>query len=280
MSASTRVACRIVEHDVRGVVRRNLSGVAAARIEPLGQGLDNTAYLVDGAWVVRFPGDPEALDVAREARLLAEVARVLDGIVAVPAPAFAAEGALGYAFLPGVPLMLLPAPDLGAIAETLGAALAALHAEPVERFAGLVGRDADPPELWLAEARELAVGLDLPEASRFLAADPPPPAERLVFSHNDLGAEHVLIDPGTGAVTGLIDWSDAAVCDPAYDYGLLLRDLGPAAPQPRAELRERALFYARCSLIEDLAYGLAQDGDASPYAAKSRQQAGWLFQAD
>lgn len=256
---------------MRGVVRRNLPGVAAARVEPLGRGLDNTAYLVDGAWVVRFPADPEALDVAREARLLAEVARVLDGIVAVPVPAFAAEGALGYAYLPGVPLMQRQSQDLG----TVGAALAALHAQPVERFADLAGLDADPPERWLAEARELAAGLDLPEADGFLAAAPPPPAERLVFSHNDLGAEHVLVDPGTGAVTGLIDWSDAAVCDPAYDYGLLLRDLGPAAPQPRAELRERALFYARCGLIEDLAYGLEQD--RPEYAAKSRRLAAWLY---
>ncbi|MER7274216.1 phosphotransferase [Dactylosporangium sp. NPDC000244] len=264
-----------MEHDVRGVVRRHLPGVGAGRVEPLGQGLDNTAYLVDGAWVVRFPSDPDALDVAREARLLAEVADVLRGIAAVPEPAFAAEGALGYALLQGVPLMRQPAADLGGIAGTLGAALRALHAQPPARFAGLVPRDADPPREWLAEARELAAGLELPEAAAFLAQDPPPAAERLVFSHNDLGAEHVLVDPGTGTVTGLIDWSDAAICDPARDYGLLLRDLGPGAPPPPAELRERALFYARCGLIEDLAYGLSQH--EHHYADKSRRQAAWLF---
>jgi aminoglycoside phosphotransferase (APT) family kinase protein len=42
-----------------------------------------------------------------------------------------------------------------------------------------------------------------------------------VFSHNDLGIEHVLIDPGTWTVTGIIDWSDAAIVDPAIDFGLL-----------------------------------------------------------
>jgi len=30
-------------------------------------------------------------------------------------------------------------------------------------------------------------------------------------------------------VTGIIDWSDAAIVDPAHDFGLLHRDLGPAA---------------------------------------------------
>jgi aminoglycoside phosphotransferase (APT) family kinase protein len=85
-----------------------------------------------------------------------------------------------------------------------------------------------------------------------------------VFSHNDLGIEHVLVDPDTGAITGIIDRSDAAMVDPAYDVGLLYRDLGPVAldailrSEPGAGddgLRERAVFYARCNVLEDLAYG-------------------------
>ncbi|WP_433044143.1 phosphotransferase [Dactylosporangium sp. CS-033363] len=256
-----------MEHDVRGVVRRSGAGIAGDVVEALGRGLDNTAYLVDKVWVVRFPADPEALDVTREARLLNEVADVLRGIVAVPEAVFAAEGALGYRLLPGVPLMLRqPTP---AVTGTLAKTLAALHAQPVARFAGLVPVDADPPQLWLEETREMAAELELPEAARFLEQEPPAAAERLVFSHNDLGAEHVLI--ADDAVTGIIDWSDAAICDPAYDYGLLLRDLGPAAPPIPPELRERALFYARCGLIEDLAYGVRE------YVEKSRKQAGWLF---
>jgi hypothetical protein len=52
--------------------------------------------------------------------------------------------------------------------------------------------------------------------------------------------------------------------DPAYDVGLLYRDLGPAALDALlrsgvgandAGTRERAVFYARCSVLEDLAYG-------------------------
>ncbi len=39
----------------------------------------------------------------------------------------------------------------------------------------------------------------------------------------------MLVDPDTWEVTGIIDWSDAAIVDPAYDFGLLYRDLGPRA---------------------------------------------------
>jgi aminoglycoside phosphotransferase (APT) family kinase protein len=122
----------------------------------------------------------------------------------------------------------------------------------------------------------------------FLEAPPPAGGWTPVFSHNDLGIEHVLVDPGTVAVTGVIDWSDAAIVDPAVDVGLLLRDLGPAALQAamgryRAEgddpaaLEERAVFYARCRLLEDLAYGLETGRDR--YLDKSLAALAWLFPA-
>lgn len=91
----------------------------------------------------------------------------------------------------------------------------------------------------------LAVGEVLPRRHRSRVAswlDAAPPSERfeLVVSHDDLGMEHVLVEDGPGhdpadlLVTGVIDRGDAALCDPAYDLDLVLRDLGPALPTDRA----------------------------------------------
>jgi aminoglycoside phosphotransferase (APT) family kinase protein len=106
-------------------------------------------------------------------------------------------------------------------------------------------------------------------------------------SHNDLGTEHVLVDPDTWTVTGIIDWSDAAIIDPAIDFGLLYRDLGPTARAAMDSYRteandlvtlwERAVFYARCSVFEDLAYGLETGPDK--YLDKSLAAMAWLFPA-
>lgn len=120
----------------------------------------------------------------------------------------------------------------------------------------------------------------------FLATPPPDGEYSLAFSHNDLGIEHVLIDPIVWTVTGIIDWGDAAIVDPAYDFGLLYRDLGPAAVDAAfgsyrtdvkdvATLRARAVFYARCSVFEDLAYGLESGRDR--YVDKSLAAMQWLF---
>jgi aminoglycoside phosphotransferase (APT) family kinase protein len=108
-----------------------------------------------------------------------------------------------------------------------------------------------------------------------------------VFSHNDLGIEHVLVDHPVGwTVTGVIDWSDAAITDPAADFGRVYRDLGPAAlnaaiasyrtdERGAMALRKRAAFYARCGLLEDLAYGI--ETGRGKYVRKSLAAMAWLF---
>jgi len=259
------------------------------RVRRLGAGLDHVAYEVDGALILRFRRDRDASAVAREARLLAELGGISS--LPVPVPAFVEPelGWLAYDRLPGVPLLDLP-PQFRlehgvAIADTLGAFLAGLHAAPVERMAELVPTEDEPPDRWLADATPLYRPGAVPSEYRrrieaFLGDRPPDPAPALVFSHNDLGIEHVLVEPVSQRVTGVIDWSDAAIVDPAYDLGLILRDLGPAAfaAALRAhggDVETRATFYARCAALEDLAYGLDQNRPA--YADKSIDALRWLF---
>ena len=243
-------------------------------MEPLGEGLDNVAYRRDGM-VVRIRREDPA-SVVREAALL----RLVAGVSPLPVPRPAAvdpqRGSMTYPELPGVPLLGLPVRSPEVVGAGLGRFLAALHAVPAERVAGLVEADSTPPAAWLDEAAATwpSVAAHLPRS--FLPARTPAPAGAPVFSHMDLGVEHVLVDPATQRITGIIDWTDAAIGDPAYDLGLILRDLGPAAlgaalgalgRDDERALRDRAGFYARCALVEDLAYGLTHDRPA--YVGKS-----------
>ncbi|GAA4059697.1 phosphotransferase family protein [Nonomuraea soli] len=273
---------------VREAVAARLPHHRAGSITRLGEGEDNVAFELDGELIVRFSKDPDpesrAARIDAEARLLHAVARISP--VPVPEPLFADPGlgCLGYRRLPGTPLLGLPVPDPSAarLGTTVGELLAALHAG---RMVSLVELDVQPGAAWLEEAAETyaAVAGQVPAAYRprieaFLAAPPPHDGYEPVFSHNDLGIEHVLVDPATLAVTGVIDWSDAALCDPAYDFGLLYRDLGPVALDSALRaygeadgIRERAVFHARCSVLEDLAYGVAA------YVDKSVAAFAWLF---
>jgi aminoglycoside phosphotransferase (APT) family kinase protein len=153
----------------------------------------------------------------------------------------------------------------------MGAFVSRLHQVPLARVEGLVRRDAEPMSAWLAEATRnhaeiaaLLPGTARARVERFLGRRPPAEPRTVVFCHNDLGTEHILAD-AAGAVTGVIDWSDAALADPAHDLALLYRDLGPdvfdltvASYEGHWDgpSRARALFYARCALLDDIAYAV------------------------
>ncbi len=241
---------------VRQFLLTHAPELAGAEVRELGHGLDNTAFLV-GDLVVRVGAEDTA---EREARLLAAVA----GAVAVPVPRvrFAGAGILAYPLLPGRPLLGRPAPT--GLAAELGRFLRELHALDLD----FMPRDPAEPGAWLDD-------LDGPPALlRELHATVPAPASRSVLAHADLGAEH-LLEAG-GVLTGVIDWTDAAVTDPAVDFARLYRDFGPdflarveqayGDPPPR----DRILFFARCAALEDLAFGGA-------HAEAAARSLAWLF---
>ncbi|WP_218011050.1 phosphotransferase family protein [Herbidospora mongoliensis] len=276
---------------IGALVARHL-GRPARSVVKLGEGWDNVAFEVDGDLIVRGSKEGGAEAVRREARLLAVVAEVSP--VPVPRVLFVDEaaGVMAYRKLAGEPLDS----RLGiAVAAPLGAFLAAVNAVPAERVEGLVEVDDDPFYAWLAGTieeyhevvRDHVPGDLRGVVEKFLRADPPRnETKRMAFCHNDLGCEHVLTDGKD--VTGVIDWTDAAISDPAYDLGLILRDLGPDVfaetlrcyrehggdAGPDAEVRAR--FYARCAIIEDIAYGLTQPG-ARHYADEGLSHLAWTF---
>jgi macrolide phosphotransferase len=116
--------------------------------------------------------------------------------------------------------------------ESLAAAMVALHAiDPTEaRTAGLPTESPYQVRQRLAEQMERTRDfLDVPDATwrrwqRWVSdASYWPPYTVLI--HGDLHAGHVLIDR-EHRVTGLLDWTEARVSDPAADFILLYDPLG------------------------------------------------------
>lgn len=289
--------------DIAALIATHLPGFRVGSVSLLGEGEDNLSYEAGHGLIVRFSKEPDpdvrSESINRETRLLTTVARISP--VGIPDPVFTAaeHGCLAYYKLAGQPLIDMPAAlrtiHAGPVASTLGELLAALHSIAHDRVADLVTEDAQPIQLWLAEAvgNYRAVSEQIPAEYRaaietFFAARPPDDCTSLVFSHNDLGIEHILFDPQDARISGVIDWSDAALTDPAYDFALLYRDLGPTALDRALStystlvtadpaIRERARFYARCSVFEDIVYGL--ETEHVKYVHKSLAALPWLFPA-
>jgi aminoglycoside phosphotransferase (APT) family kinase protein len=117
------------------------------------------------------------------------------------------------------------------------------------------------------------------------------------FLHGDLGRMHIMVDPDTGQVTGLIDWGDVQVGDPAWDLAIsachfasasegLLRvyharqpDLFPhflEGYEPPAETAERieilGAFYLAYRHAWVARLGPGTDGTPSPSLAMLHEQ--------
>ena len=196
----------------------------------LGEGWDFQVFEVDTDWLFRFPKREEsAARLTKEYQLLAD----LKGRVSLPVPDYqyfreSHEGSswpfAGYKKIPGTPADVAEAVDWPSAARQLGLFLAELHAYPVGRAeeAG-VPDERDRLAQWRDESLTKLDGvIELPvdrrDLSSYLESDVPgrfDDTPRLV--HNDLWAEHILIDPHTCSVSGIIDWGDAAIGDPAVD---------------------------------------------------------------
>jgi aminoglycoside phosphotransferase (APT) family kinase protein len=265
-----------VSDEIRALVKRHVPAYEVRSVSRLDAGLDNVAFEVNGELIVRLSQEDDlarrGAAISREAQLLALVAEL--STLPVPEPVFTdvVAGAIAYRKLPGQPLLGISVQDPVRLAPQLGEFLSHLHQVALERVAALVERDDYPLAGWLREASSTyqEIARQLPTRSQriiedFLNDSTPPEPDAAVFCHNDLGAEHILVDDGARSITGVIDWSDAAIADPAHDLALIYRDLGPDAfdrllahyERPVADAdRERAVFYARCRLLEDIAYGL------------------------
>lgn len=271
-------------------------------IEWLGEGQDNWAYTardVAGAdWLFRFPKRAEiARALEREIALLPRLAPRLPlpiprfEIVGPPTPEFP-HPFVGYRRLPGHPAHEdLEAPyELTGLGTLLGRFLAALHDFPVDdaRQLGVVLDDDEEESEQVAREDlerllvEAAPALSAEDVARLREAvfAPLPPRAALVLAHTDFFPEHFLVE--AGRVTGVIDWTDAALGDPAVDLaGLLyfrgeplfaaglthyaaLRGLGP---EELSQLAARARAAAARRALEDLPYGIRTGRHAYTQAA-------------
>ncbi|WP_163779384.1 phosphotransferase family protein [Myxococcus vastator] len=262
-------------------IHARFPSLATARVVRLGEGMDHQAFEVEGRYVFRFPKSDEAAEhLTWEARLTAWLGPRLPLPVPVyrflaPPAVGLAGGFAGYEKLPGTPALLVEPGrlDLSGLGRGLGAFLGTLHAlDPAEADALGVPGDDDPElEAWSAAAVD-----DLRLAAEHGHVDPSRAADweqrlrvrptegrgapRLV--HGDFAAEHVLVD-ARGAPTGVIDWSDACVGDPARDLAGLLHWGG--APMLASALETygavspavltRARWFAACRAVADIAFG-------------------------
>jgi aminoglycoside 2''-phosphotransferase len=245
----------------------------------------NDVLIVNDAWVFRF-----AKSEAVIAALPGEVAflRTIAGRLPLATPNVAYVNlapphvGMGYPILPGVALSRewlagAPLATLERIGAQLGAFLRALHALPLDLFAGIAIQDR--VDEWADLYANIRAYL-FPHMRADARADVGARFEAFLATggadwtpvprHGDFGSGNALYDSGIDSVTAIIDFGSAALGDPAVDIAAL-STMGESVFQsalvayPEAvAYQERAAFYRSTFALQQAWYGL-RDGSQEDF---------------
>ncbi|NNE65571.1 MAG: aminoglycoside phosphotransferase family protein [Pyrinomonadaceae bacterium] len=260
---------------VRAALQEALPASESLSLEYLGSGWDFDAYLANKTYVARFPRRKAVAENLPREVTISETVRELVGS-AFELPCLEIRGKdqthFHYPFLlqnyiPGVDLDELEHPS-DELARDLGKALGILHGVPVSIDRdGFFGRDIRDcmesfDDVLKKAAEDRALETTIPEAYEWLGGFPDIPddytgPER--FIHDDLCADHIIVNPETGKLLGIIDWSDAAFGDPVLDFIVFVMSYGYEFCDSVLEnyeldvdtgFRERLEFFAKTLSIE------------------------------
>jgi len=247
-------------------------------------GDDHAAVFLDEAWVFRFPRNAEvAAHTAAERRLLDALAPVSP--IAVPDyERVSTRGDFGgYRLIAGQELSetlfasLADAVQMRVLDE-IGWFLSALHSLPAELVvAGENASDGDAAR-YVGSYRQRRVRLAavlapdlLAAADRFYEALPDAVATtQTAVTHRDFTEDHILLAPSGDRLAGVIDFTDAALGDPAFDFTFLWAygDDAPArvagsyaANEPIAAILARSRWWFARYRLDQIWWALNGDRD-------------------
>ena len=266
------------------------------------QGWDSFVIEVNGTYIFRFPTRQRVEKQLKiEIKILPKLAKRLP----VPIPEFKfiwlgtqnqPQMFVGYQKIIGSALSIKPPFDpkkKRKLAQILGQALSELHSFPIEK-AVASGMKPATADTWkgdylnmLKRHQKNSFPMMEPELQRrcielfdeYLGNDEYFNFEP-VITHGDLAPdEHILWNAETEEITGIIDWGDVALGDPALDFTGILCDCGPEFTNLVLEeydkrndstILDRAEWYMKLFGFHNIEYGqLIND---QTYVQKGLQQ--------
>ena len=249
------------------------------------EGWDSVAVAVNGEFIFRFPKRRDVEPQYQiEHRLLPALAEALP--LPIPDVAFFWPGGtaypsmfIGHHLIDGAQLTaahLTPEHTAG-LGRQIGQFLSALHRFPVEQATQL-GVPAGDEAAWRRRFQEHYEQIQsgvlplLDQVARaqivrdwlsFLDDDARFPTTLI---HHDLSGEHILYNAARGTISGIVDWGDTAIGDPAIDFTGLLASYGEDfmehvlshyQSEVDASFYDRIRFYCGVMPLNTVLFGLS-----------------------
>lgn len=278
----------IIREKAASVIGALFPEVDAAEVHYVGSGTLYDVFLTADGWAFRFPrwnwsGDlfePEATVHKFVAQRISSQIRLPRVELLAPPSAQFPYPIAGHRHIRGVGADELDEKLLPTFVREIAALLNALHSTPtpLARAAGINEFHTDEGRFeWLenginhvAKLRGLDPVLDRALDWLKTAALVPQSDAPWHLIHGGLESRHILVDPSTGSIQGVIDWTDSHLGDAARDFVFLVTWKGwqfaeevlhlyPRAIDP--EFRARLRFMAQLLSLMELGYASAENQD-------------------
>ncbi|MER6732280.1 phosphotransferase family protein [Streptomyces puniciscabiei] len=278
---------------VRSLLKEGGDDTAGPDVRPVTEGRAYT-WWVGARHVLRLAPDREASALRRRELRLRDLVRPH---VPVAVPTSVAHGdwapGLAYTLDTKVPGGTADEHDVSAVGEAdLAGLLTGLRTVPVRQAEALgvprtAPRSLEALRRMAVHAAERLAAADEFDAARLHQLTPPGAAQlaaqpgTAVLTHHGLTGEHVVVS-ADGRVRGVLEWTRAALGDPAEDIAGLAVAVGSPAAVRAATLAGygarpclRGLWLARCDAVIRLADHLEGRAGGSPVLLRTQLRSAW-----
>ncbi len=216
-------------------IREEFPKLRFKKIKDVDVGEDHAVFILDDMLVFRFPRNEKyKKTLAAELKLLKSLSkRHLP--FAIPQYCYIAGGKEfgGYPLIKGRKMTrqrfsALTRKERRAVISQLASFLTTLHSVPANTIPAQKDNKASRPELYAArywkERRRVIASAVFPKLLKRLDAffsvyaEKTNSAPHRTIIHRDLRDEHVLLNPQSRRISGIIDFGDATIGDPAFDF--------------------------------------------------------------
>ncbi len=224
------------------IVRKKFPNIDNAKIQIFDYGWDYVVTVVDNTMAFRFPRREDyAKTLPIEVNFLDQFTKISP--IRVPKLAYEKDEKTGisyvtYRFIPGVQFTksiskTFSKEELLTVAQQLGKFLTVVHTFPVEKARQLGIQRINSLDSWNKRLSKIKKEV-FPHISEneqqwiiklfenFLKNIKMVPIKS-VLTHSDIMPEHIIVDPKTHTLSGIIDFGDMCIADPAYDFTFLSR---------------------------------------------------------
>jgi aminoglycoside 2''-phosphotransferase len=227
------------ENEYLAIILSKFPNTSMSEIVKYDGGWDHVVYVISDHIAFRFPRTKEYADNLPKETLLTNT---LKSMLPVAIPRLTlntspkGEVYVTYPFIHGRPLTLSENAALDKVTQTsiahdIGRFLSSLHSVPIEDVKSLGYSQEDLAEMWTRRrntAREIVYPLVNTDIRRwiegfysgFIAVLKQSKITQSLI-HADIESEHIIVDPKKQRLAGIIDFGDAHIDDPAYDFNFL-----------------------------------------------------------